>query len=54
METHFALSDDDFEKAFEASILDPKIFSHEGHIRLVWIHIKKYGALRAIENKIMS
>jgi len=30
--------------------LDPHLFSHEAHLRLGWIHLKKYGATKACEN----
>jgi hypothetical protein len=50
MEKHFELTDIEFERQFSACSLDPAIFSHEAHIRLAWIHIKKYGIDRAIEN----
>ena len=30
--------------------MDPKIFSHEAHLRLAWINVIKYGAKTAIEN----
>ena len=50
METHVELSDDDFEKQFENCELDPAIFSHEAHLRLAWIHLRKYGLEKAIEN----
>ncbi len=50
METHVELSNDDFEKQFKNCELDPAIFSHEAHLRLAWIHIRKYGVEIAIEN----
>ena len=50
MELHFDLSDAVFEKQFENCELNPAIFSHEAHLRLAWIHIKKYGLEKAIEN----
>ena len=50
MESHLELNDDLFEEEFAACTLDPKIFSHEAHMRLAWIHIKKYGVDRAVEN----
>ena len=50
METHFELSDELFEKHFKACNLNPALFSHEAHLRLAWIHIKKYGVEKAIEN----
>ena len=50
METHYNISDNDFENQFANCELDPSIFSHEAHLRLAWIHIKKYGVDQAIEN----
>ena len=50
MEPHFALTDLEFEKQFETCSLNPELFTHEGHLRLAWIHIKKYGERVAIEN----
>ena len=40
---HNSLSDQDFEDAFENCTLPPQLFSHEAHLRLAWIKIKKYG-----------
>ncbi|RIJ37356.1 hypothetical protein [Pontibacter oryzae] len=50
MEKHLALSDAAFESQFEHCQLPPSIFSHEAHLRLAWIHIRKYGITKAIEN----
>lgn len=50
MEAHFELNDAIFERQFKNLELDPAIFSHEAHLRLAWIHIKKYGVEKAIEN----
>jgi len=50
METHFELSDTKFENQFSTCSLDSKIFTHEAHLRLAWIHIHKYGVDIAIEN----
>jgi hypothetical protein len=50
MERHFEFSDDDFEQQFSISVLSPTIFTHEAHLRLAWIHIRKYGIQTAIEN----
>ena len=43
MEKHFLLSDDEFEHQFDQCLLDPDIFSHEAHLRLAWIKIRKLG-----------
>ncbi|MEO8110092.1 MAG: hypothetical protein ABI594_08675 [Ginsengibacter sp.] len=50
MEQHFTLTDNEFEKQFQNCLLDPAIFTHEAHLRLAWIHIRKYGADIAIGN----
>ena len=50
METHFDLSDDSFEKQFRDLTLNPALFNHEAHLRLAWIHIKRYGVEQAVEN----
>ncbi len=47
---HFQLSDEEFEQQFAQQTIDPTLFSHEAHVRLTWIHIKKYGLERATEN----
>jgi len=50
MEKHFELSDAEFEKQFINCELSPDIFSHEAHLRLAWINIKKYGIKKAVTN----
>ena len=50
MNSHYELTDAEFESAFESASLDPVLFSHEAHLRLAWIHINKYGVDAAIEN----
>jgi hypothetical protein len=50
MEAHFELGDYVFEQQFRACTLNPALFNHEAHLRLAWIHIKKYGVDKAIEN----
>jgi hypothetical protein len=50
MEKHCNLTNSDFEKQFGNATLEPAVFSHEAHLRLAWIHIKKYGVEKAIEN----
>ncbi len=54
MNSHFILTDDVFEKQFANCSLNPEMFSHEAHIRLAWIHIKKYGVEQAAENICMQ
>jgi hypothetical protein len=50
MEPHFTLSDAELETQFAKQTLDPTYFSHEAHLRLAWIHIRKYGIENAIRN----
>lgn len=50
MEQHFVLSDKEFEEQFASGTLNPELFSHEAHLRLAWIHIKKYGQYVALDN----
>lgn len=40
---HYQYSDEEYEKVFESFNLKPGLFSHEAHLRLAYIHIKKYG-----------
>ncbi len=49
-ELHRQLSDIEFEEQFESCTLEPTFFTHEAHMRLAWIHIKKYGGPAACEN----
>lgn len=50
MPTHFDLTDSEFEFAFKTCALEPKLFTHEAHLRLAWIHVRKYGVEQAILN----
>lgn len=51
METHFQLSDQEFETQFRECTMDPTLFgSHEAHLRLAYIHISKYGIEQACKN----
>ena len=50
MESHYALSDSQFEEEFARCTLDPDLFTHEAHLRLAWVHITKYGIDKAISN----
>jgi len=47
---HSELSDEEFESQFESFRLKPRLFTHEAHLRLAYIHIKKYGAFQAEKN----
>ncbi len=48
MEAHFKINDADFEQQFSSCKLAPNLFTHEAHLRLAWIHIRKYGARQAL------
>jgi hypothetical protein len=50
MEPHYILSDTEFEDQFQNCKFNPNFFSHEAHLRLAWIHIKRYGEETAISN----
>ncbi len=50
MEKHFELTDSEFEYQFSDHSLHASLFTHEAHLRLAWIHIRKYGLDRAIDN----
>jgi hypothetical protein len=47
---HYIYSDSQFESKFDNLSFDPKLFSHEAHLRLAWIHLNKYGKEKAIDN----
>lgn len=50
LKTLSQLSDQEFEEQFAGLTLRPSLFSHEAHIRLAYIHIKKYGLKNAEKN----
>ena len=50
MLSHSELTDELFEQQFESCKFDPELFTHEAHLRLAYIHIKKYGLAAATEN----
>ena len=50
MQSHHALTDREFEQQFAATSLPPEYFTHEAHLRLAWIHIRRYGLQKAVEN----
>ncbi|WP_299549768.1 hypothetical protein [Seonamhaeicola sp.] len=49
MESHYALKNSQFLEQFQAATLDPKLFTHEAHLRLAWLYIDAYGVDKAIE-----
>ncbi len=50
MQTHFSLNDHELELQFKNRELSTKLFCHEAHLRLAWIHLKRYGEEKAIKN----
>lgn len=51
------LSDSEFSIQFQNCSLDPTLFDHEAHLRLVWIQIEKNGfqkALINVQNQILK
>lgn len=48
IQTHSDLSDFKFEEQFRDMTMDPALFTHEAHIRLAWIHLRRYGEKEAI------
>jgi hypothetical protein len=50
MPSHLNLSDKEFEIQFQSASMPPDMFDHEAHLRLAWIHIKKYGVDQAVLN----
>ena len=49
MEKHWKLSDEEFEEKFSTCNFRPLWFTHEAHLRLAWIYVKKYGREIAFE-----
>jgi hypothetical protein len=50
MKKHFELTDSEFEQQFKSRELDPTLLCHKANLRLVYIHIGKYGHDQAIMN----
>lgn len=50
MISHWQFTNEQFEKKFSDCSFNPSLFTHEAHLRLGFIHIKKYGVSKAIEN----
>ena len=50
-EKHHLLTNDEFEEKFESCTLPACYFTHEAHLRLAYIHIKKHGVKQAIKNR---
>ena len=49
-EKHELLTDQQFEEQFKDCTLPPVFMTHEAHLRLAYIHIKKYGIKKAVKN----
>lgn len=49
MKNHYQLNDKLFLEAFEKATLNPKLFSHEAHLRLAYLLIKMYDINKAID-----
>ena len=45
-----SISDEEFEQQFKSCEFDPHQFSHRAHLRLAYVHIRKYGLEEAIRN----
>ena len=50
MKSHLQFDDQQFEQEFQNATLEPELFTHEAHLRLAWIHIRRYGLYNAIAN----
>ena len=50
MQHHSELDDNTFEVLFREGNFPAALFSHEAHLRLAWIHLRRYGLEQAIEN----
>lgn len=46
-EKHQLLTDQEFEQQFENCTLPPVLVTYEAHLRLAYIHVKKYGIKKA-------
>jgi len=50
MKDHYQFTDTELESQFSNCTLEASLFNHEAHIRLAWIHVKKYDIDEAIIN----
>lgn len=46
---HGAFSDGEFEQAFREGTFPPEAFSHEAHLRLAWLLLRRFGRDQALE-----
>jgi len=57
MEDHYHFSDEAFVRELELCRLDPKLFTHEAHLRLAWIHLQNSdvdNAIGRVENQLVN
>ncbi|MBD3637862.1 MAG: hypothetical protein HUJ25_10945 [Crocinitomicaceae bacterium] len=47
MQDHNSFSDEEFLKLFESCSLRPEYFTHEAHLRLAWLCLKRYDLDKA-------
>ncbi len=45
--SHYQFDDITFESKFEKGNLPPSLFTHEAHLRLAYIYLRKYGVKKA-------
>lgn len=50
MEQHLLLSDEDLLEKLSKGTLDRSVFTHQAHLRVSYIYLKRYGVLGAIIN----
>mgnify|MGYP000226997985 FL=1 len=48
MNSHYKLNDLEFVNQFQKTTLDPKLFTHEAHLRLAWIYINNEGLIKLL------
>jgi hypothetical protein len=46
------ISDTDFISSFEKLTLEPELFTHEAHIRLAWLYLRKFNSFKKALEKI--
>lgn len=49
VEKHRKLSDDAFRSAFATQTIEPKVFTHEAHLRLAWLYVTNFEVTKAAE-----
>jgi hypothetical protein len=55
MQQPLQFSDDQFVNSISCCTIDPSLFTHEAHLRLAWIHLRRSGlegAIEAVEEQI--